>query len=411
MAVDKVTALRIKREIRNIEEELIKIRRIIHMNPELSNQEQATSKLIASKLLPFGLDVQSNVAGTGVVALLRGINDGITIAFRAEMDAMPIEERTNLPYQSLNPGVMHACGHDINMVIAMGTAMVLSSLRETLKGNVKFVFQPAQEASPFDGESGARLMIKEGVLENPSVGAIFGLHAWPADVGTVFLSSGTALAGSDWFRLTIKGKSAPASKPQEGKDALSLAAQVMVSIQSLLGRTIYPAEPYILSFGKIQGGTRANIIPREVQLEGVIQAFNPSTLEKIRRFMDEAVRGLSKSVGAEYELAFKEKAPPLYNHPELVELIRPSIEEVLGENKINSLNPQLISDDFSYFSQKIPGLYLLLGVKDPAWKTMTPLYSSTFSPDERSISLGVQFMCHLLLDCLEKQVNSSYQPD
>lgn len=405
-AVDKVTALRIKREIRDIEGELIKIRRLLHMNPELSNQEQETAKLIASKLMPFGLEIQRNVAGNGVAALLRGYNEGMTVAFRAEMDAMPIEERTNLPYQSLNPGVMHACGHDIHMTIALGTAMVLSSLRKSLKGNIKFIFQPAQEASPFDGDSGAKLMLEEGILDNPSVGAIFGLQSWPGDVGTVFLSQGTILAGSDWFRLNLKGKSSPASKPQEGKDALSLASQVMVTVQSLLGQTIDPTEPYIVSFGKIQGGTRANIIPREVQLEGVILAINSSTIEKIRSFMIEVVQGLCKPIGAEYELVFKEKAPPLYNHPELIEIIKPTLEELLGPNNINPVQTQLIADDFSYFSHKIPGFYLLLGVKDPSWKSMPPLYSSTFSPDERCISLGIQIMCHIIIDCLEKQFNS-----
>ena len=229
--VDKNTALIIDREIGKNRAELIKIRRLFHMYPELGNREYKTAKLIASRLIPLGLEVNTGVAKTGVTALLEGDEAGFTIAYRADMDALPIQELTDTAYRSLIPGVMHACGHDIHMSIALGTAMVLNSIKGKIRGRIKFIFQPAEEGSPPGEEGGARLMIKEGVLDRPPIGAIFGLHVWPEKLGEVYFSAGPIMASSDWFRITIKGKSSHAARPHEGIDAIALASQVVLGIQ------------------------------------------------------------------------------------------------------------------------------------------------------------------------------------
>jgi len=213
-AVDKATAMRIEKEIEKHQNEIIKIRRFLHMNPELSNQEYETASLIASKLMGLGLDVNTGIAKTGVTALLQGNQKGLTIAYRADIDALPIQELTNVPFKSLNPGVMHACGHDVHTSIALGTAIVLTSLKDKINGNIKFIFQPAEEGVPIGEEGGAKIMIQEGVLDDPPVGAIFGLHVWPENVGTILFSPETIMANSDWFQIIIKGKSAHGARPQ-----------------------------------------------------------------------------------------------------------------------------------------------------------------------------------------------------
>ncbi|MCJ7680597.1 MAG: amidohydrolase, partial [Candidatus Aminicenantes bacterium] len=223
-AVDPDTARLIQKKISQIESEIIRIRRFIHMNPELGNREFETAKLIASKLLALGLDVETGVAHTGVVGVLHGDLPGETVAVRADMDALPIQELTSVSFKSLNPGIMHACGHDMHTAIVLGTAYVLSSMKARIKGRIKFIFQPAEEGPPKGEEGGASLMIKEGVLQNPDVKAIFGLHVWPEDVGRVLYASGAVMAAADGFSVTVKGKSSHGARPHEGIDAIALSA-------------------------------------------------------------------------------------------------------------------------------------------------------------------------------------------
>lgn len=403
LAVDKKIALQIDQEIEKIRSEIIKIRRFIHMNPELSNREFETSKLISSKLSSLGLEVTTGIAKTGVVGLLRGSQTGPTIALRADMDALPIQELTDLTFKSLNPGVMHACGHDVHSAIVLGTAMVLVTLKPHLKGNIKFIFQPAEEGPPPGEEGGAALMIKEGVLENPAVQAIFGLHVWPENVGEVYFSPGTVMANSDTFQIVIKGKSAHGAIPQEGIDAISLASQIVVSLQSIISRAIDPTDPAVLTIGKIEGGTRANIIADKVTLEGTVRSLSETNRKKIPRLMENLIRGIVHSFGGEYTFNYQQAIPSLYNHPELAQLILPSIKNLIGEDKVQFIKPQMVAEDFAYYSQKIPGFYFFLGVKNPKSPTPTPLHSPYFNPDERSIPLGIKIFCHLLLDCLEQQ--------
>ncbi len=402
-AVDKQTALLIDKEIEKRKIEIIKIRRFLHMNPELSNREYQTSKLIASKLISWGLEVKTGIAKTGVTGLLRGSEEGLTVALRADMDALPIQELAEVPYKSLNPGVMHACGHDIHTSIALGVALVLNNLKDHMKGNIKFIFQPAEEGPPPGEEGGAALMIKEGVLDNPPVRAIFALHVWPQDLGQVFFSSGPILAAADRFQIVIKGKSAHAARPYEGIDAITLAAQIIVDIQSIISRMVDPNDPAVITIGKIQGGTRANIVADEVRLEGTIRTLSEANRKRIPLLIENIVRGITEAFAAQYSFKFQPGTPPVYNHPELAKLMLPTLDHLLGENNVKDIKPQLVAEDFAYYCQKIPGLYFFLGVKNPQQETMAPLHSPYFNPDERSIPLGIKVMSHLLLDCLQHQ--------
>jgi amidohydrolase len=403
LSVDSKTALLIEKEIQKHEAEIIRTRRFLHMNPELSNQEFKTANLISSKLLSLGLEVKSGIAKTGVMGLLRGGGKGLTVGLRADMDALPIQELNNVPYKSLNPGVMHACGHDIHMAIALGTAMVMTALKDQINGNIKFIFQPAEEGAPQNEEGGAKLMIKEGILENPPVQAILALHVWPENLGQVLYSEGPVMASSDWFQISIEGKSSHGALPHEGIDAIAVASQVIVSLQSIVSRSIDPTDPAVITIGKIEGGTKANIIAERVTVEGTIRTISESTRNKIPRLIEDIVGGISHSFGANYVFRFTKGAPPLYNHPELGSILSPTLSRVLGEWNVHPFKPQMVAEDFSCFSHVIPGFYFYLGVKDPDKPSLAPLHSPYFNPDERSIHLGIKLMCHLLLDCFEHQ--------
>jgi amidohydrolase len=403
LAVDAKTSQKIDQEIEKCKPEIIKIRRFIHMNPELGNREYETAKLVAAKLTSLGFEIRSGVAKTGVVGLLRGGQPGPTVAIRADMDALPIQETAGVPFKSLNPGVMHACGHDVHTSIALGVAMVLSNLKEKIRGNIKFIFQPAEEGVPQDEEGGAALMIKEGVLENPTVGAIFGLHVWPENFGQVNFSTGNIMASSDLFEITVKGKSAHGARPQEGIDAIVLAAQIITTLQAVISRVIDPVDPAVMSIGKIEGGARSNIIAEKVTLEGTVRALSDVNRKKIPQFMENIIKGISQSFGGSANLDYRPGLPSVFNHVEFGETMLPTLIGVLDKDKVLPFPPQMISEDFSFYAQRIPGFFFFLGVKTPGQFPPPALHSPNFNPDERSIGLGIKLMCHLLLDSLEKQ--------
>jgi amidohydrolase len=403
VGVDPPTARLIDQEIQKHKAEIIRTRRFLHMNPELGNREFETANLIATKLLSLGLEVKSGIAKTGVTGLLRGEDPGLTIGLRADMDALPIQEMTDLPFKSLNPGVMHACGHDVHVAIALGTAQVMSALKERINGNIKFIFQPAEEGAPSGETGGAKVMIQEGVLENPPIQAIFGLHVWPENLGHVYFSPGPIMASSDGFQIVIEGKSSHAARPHEGIDAIAISSQVIVSIQSIVSRAVDPTDPVVVTIGKIAGGTKANIIAERVNIEGTIRTLSENNRKKIPRLMEDVVRGITQSFGATYVFQYNKGAPPLYNHPDLASILVPTLSQTLGDWNVQDIKPQMVAEDFSYFAQKIPGFYFFLGVKDPEKPSIAPLHSPYFNPDERSIPLGIKTMCHLLIDCLEHQ--------
>lgn len=409
-AVDKITSQQISQEIEKIKSDIIKIRRFLHINPELSNREFQTSNLIASKLIALDMDVKTEIAKTGVVGLLRGEQEGFTIAIRSDMDALPIQESTDLPYQSLNKGVMHACGHDIHMAVVLGTAMVLKTLKNKIRGNIKFIFQPAEEGPPSGERGGASLMIEEGVLKDPPVGAIFGFHVWPqGETGTVLFAPGPIMAGSDRFLILVNGRSAHGAMPHEGIDAIDLSAQIILNTRVVINRSIDPTSQVVISFGKIEGGKRANIIAEQVAMQGTVRTLDKDIRNKVKKLMEDVIKGTTFPMGASYEFKYTMGSPPVYNHPELAKLLYPSLYAAVGEDNVRELKPVMVAEDFSEFSQIIPGFYFFLGVKNPEAKTIYPLHSPYFNPDERCIPLGIKIMCHLLLDCLHQQENFSGQ--
>jgi len=401
-AVDKKTLNDIERETEKIASEMIKIRRLIHMDPQLPGREQETAKIIAARLAALGCEVRTGVARTGVVGLLRGAQPGPVVALRADMDAVPIQELTDVPFKSVNGGVMHAHGHDVHVAIALGTAYVLGALRDRMKGGVKFIFQPGTDPASDEAESGAARMIREGVLDNPPVAVIFGFHVWPETLGQVHSSPGSMLAASDAFEITVKGRAAQASHPEEGVDAIVLAAQVVNALQSIISRTIEPTDPALLTIGRIEGGVKPDLLADRVRLEGILRALNDTTRRKIQRLMEAAVKGATQAFGGDYTLSFGQSIPAVSNHPELYASMLPALNAALGDRPVQRIAPQMMADDFAFYGRKIPSLFFLLGVRNPRLSA-APLDSPYFNPDERGIAVGIKIISQVILDCLEQQ--------
>ncbi len=401
--VDPKMSRRIDEEIEKNKAEIVKIRRFIHMNPELGNREFETARLIANKLQPLGFEVRTGVAKTGVVAVLRGGQAGPAVAVRADMDALPVQETTNLPFKSLNPGVMHACGHDVHSSVVLGTALVLNALKDGIKGTVTFLFQPAEEGAPEGEEGGADLMVKEGALDNPPAGAVFGFHVWPENVGSVLFAPGNVTAAADTFVITVKGKGAHGARPHEGVDAVVIAAEIVTAFQTIISRASDPTDPAVLTVGTINGGARRNIIAERVVLEGTVRTLSEANHKKVRLLMESIVKNITGMYGADFQFEYKEALPSVFNNPELTAAMAPTLVKLLGKDKIVEWQPQMIAEDFAFLARKVPGFYFFLGVKSPAQAAAAPLHSPNFSPDERSIPLGVRILSHLLLDALAGQ--------
>jgi amidohydrolase len=319
------------------------------------------------------------------------------------MDALPIQEMTGLPFKSLNPGVMHACGHDVHTSVVLGTALVLNALKDKLKGSVTFIFQPAEEGLPAGEEGGADLMVKEGALDSPRIAAIFGFHVWPENLGSVWFSPGYITASSDLFTITVKGKSAHAARPQEGIDAIVVASEIVQALQTVVSRAVDPTDPAVVTVGTIHGGARANIIAEKVVLEGTVRALSETNRRKIPALMESICRNICEMHGATCQFDYNPRLPAVYNNPELAAAMTPTLVRLLGKDKVLEWKPQMIAEDFSFFAKKTPGFYFFLGVKNPSQPTAAPLHSPNFNPDERSIPLAMRILSNLLLDALETQ--------
>ena len=394
----------------SIEPKVIEWRRHFHQNPELSNREFNTSKKIAEHLKSLGLEVKTGVAHTGVVGLLKGGQPGPVVALRADMDGLPVVERANLPfvskarstYNGQDVGVMHACGHDTHISILMGVAEILTSMKHDLRGTVKFIFQPAEEGAPEGEEGGAELMVKQGVLENPKVDVVFGLHiSAQEEVNTLRYRPGGLMAASDRFRIKVTGRQTHGAYPWEGVDPIVISAQIINGLQTIVSRQMQLTEnPVVVTVGTIHGGVRNNIIPEEVEMAGTIRTLDTlmqnTVHEKIRR----TAISIAQSGGAFANVTITKGTPVTFNDPELTEKMLPTLQSVAGKEKTIEMKPVMGAEDYSFYAQQVPALFFFIGGRPINVKREESAAHHTpdFFIDESGLKLGVRVMCNLAVD-------------
>ncbi|MBI2535559.1 MAG: amidohydrolase [Gemmatimonadetes bacterium] len=386
-------------------------RRDIHQHPELSFAEVRTAKLVADQLTALGLEVRTGVARTGVVGVLRGARSGPVVALRAGMDGLPVTELVDLPFKSTvrtqyngqEVGVMHACGHDNHVAILLGTAEVLAGMRERLPGTVKFIFQPAEESV-----SGAQLMITEGVLEDPAPQAIFGLHVWPAPLGTIGYRAGPFMAASDGLNIVVRGRQTHGALPWGGVDPIVVASQIVLALQTIPSRQLdVTRAPAIVTVGMIRGGTRGNIIPDSVILEGTLRTFDEGMRADVKQRIRRTVEQIAQSAGATAVVDFgTANAPVTINDSALTEQVLPTLRRVAGSDKVLLAGLSMPSEDCAYYQQRVPGVFFFLGVapdgQDP--RTVAPNHSPYFFADEGALPVGVRALASLAVDYLTSAV-------
>ncbi|MCF8001805.1 MAG: amidohydrolase [Halanaerobiales bacterium] len=374
----------------NLQEELISWRRSIHKNPELAFNETDTSGFITTKLKEFGIEYKK-MSGTGVVGLIRGGKEGKTLAIRADIDGLAITEKNDVDYKSQNEGVMHACGHDGHTSILLGTAKLLSEMRKNIKGNIKLIFQPAEE-----GPGGAKPMIEEGVLENPKVDYIIGLHINPdIKAGKVGIKKGRMLAAPDYFEIKVKGKGTHGARPEEGVDPITIGSQIVMGLQQIKSREVDALKPLVISCGSFHSGNAFNAIPEEAVIKGTVRSFDNELRKKIKKRMHEIIENITNAYRADYDFKYNFVYPPGYNDPELTSVMGEVIKEKLGENNFYEIpKPSMGGDDFAYLSQKVPGTYMRLGTKNKDKGIVNSLHSPYFDLDEEILKQGVKLFAH-----------------
>ena len=359
--------------------ELSRIRRHFHENPELGFEEFRTSAHIADLMEGLGLEVRRNVAQTGVVALLRGGKPGKTVAIRADIDALPVQELNDVPYKSKTPGKMHACGHDVHITAAIGAAMLLAQHRESLAGNVKFLFQPAEE-----GPGGAEPMIQDGALENPRVEAIIGGHVWGSlDSGVVEVLPGPIMASADIIRLTIHGKGGHAAHPHTSIDPIVIGSEIVSALQKIVSRQTDPTEAAVISICLFRAGDTFNVIPNSAYLEGTVRTLNNTLRQEIPKKIESVIRGITEPYGATYELDYYFGYPVTVNDPGITESVRQSAAKILGaENVRTAARASMGAEDFAYFLLAVPGTYIRVGVRNAAKGITHDMHHPQFDVDE-----------------------------
>jgi amidohydrolase len=399
----------IDRAVERFVAEAIELRHQIHQNPELGNREFKTAELVEAHLRKLGFEVQTGVAHTGVVGVLRGGRPGPVVGVRADMDALPVTEDTPFQFKSTvrttylgqDVGVSHACGHDIHTAVQLGVASVLASMKDEIPGTVKFVFQPAEEGPPPGEEGGAQLMVEENVLEDPRPSAMFGLHALAEmQMGRVGYTPGPALAAVDHFLITIRGKQAHGAHPDESIDPVVMASQAVMALQTIRSRNLPPLEPSVVTVGIIRGGTRFNIIPAEVHMEGTVRTYNPDVRDAVERRMEEILAGITQAGGGSYELTYDRGTPATINDIALTEQMAPTLARVVGADKVDVLDPTMGGEDFAYFANEVPGFFFRLGMVK-AGTTSGGHHTPTFQADDGSIPVGMRAMTNLLMDYLK----------
>ena len=384
---------------------VVKWRRDFHQHPELSNQEFRTAKIVADHLRALGMEVETEVAHTGVVGTLRG-GDGPVVALRADMDGLPVTELVDLPfaskargvYQGREVGVMHACGHDNHVAILMGVAEVLAGMGDDLPGTVKFIFQPAEEGTPDGSVGGAELMLMEGAFENPRPDVVFGLHVFPFPAGTIATRPGGLMASSDRHQITIKGKQTHGAVPWAGVDPIVTASQVVLGLQTIVSRQLDATlTPSIVTIGRVEGGVRNNIIPESVELEGTIRTFDAETRIDIHKRIRRTATNIAEAAGATADVVIDQGYGVTRNDPNLFRQMSPTLERVAGDRFIEA-SQTTTAEDFSYFANEVPGLFLFLGVAPDDPTLIYPNHSPRFYADERALPVGVEALTSMTLD-------------
>lgn len=400
--------------ITEIDDRVVAWRRHFHEHPELSNREFDTAEYVAEHLRSLDIEVETGVAHTGVVGILRGDPDGPVVGLRADMDALPVPERADLPFASEATGtyngeevpVSHACGHDTHMAMLMGVAEVLAANRDELPGTVKFIFQPAEEGAPEGEEGGAELMVKEGVLENPDVDAVFALHIISTqELGTIEVRPGGMWASVDDFRITVRGEQSHGAYPWQSVDPIVTSAQIINSLQTIVSRNHNVTEtPAVVTVGKINGGVRSNIVPEEVEMVGTIRALDPEARERIHERVRQIATRTAESMGAtaEVEIPMSVSYPVTMNDRALTESMVPVLESVAGAENVSAGRPVTGAEDFAFFAQEVPGLYLRLGGRpaDVSAEDAPDHHTPDFYVDDSRLEVGVRAMTAMTLQYL-----------
>lgn len=400
----------LEQQVKAVYPKLIEWRRHIHENPELGNREYKTAEYIANHLKSLGLEVKTGVGKTGVVGILVGGKPGPVVALRADMDALPVPERVDVPFKSKVTAeyngqtvpVMHACGHDSHVSMLMGTAEVLSKLKKDIAGTVKFIFQPAEEGPPGNEEGGAPLMIKEGVMDNPKVDAIFGLHiASSVEIGKLKYKSGSFMASSDWFTITVKGKGSHGSMPWGAKDPIAIGAQIVTGLQNIVSRQEdLTKAPVVITVGKFHSGLRSNIIPEDAVLEGTIRTLDAQMQKEVHEKIKLTAQKIAEAWGATAEVTIDTKTLVTYNNPDLVKMMLPSLQKAAGADNVSESTWTTGAEDFSYFGEKAPAFFFNLGGMpkggDP--KTAPPHHTPDFYIDDSMLDVGVKAFCNIVFD-------------
>ncbi len=371
-----------KRWVQEQREEIIETRRALHRIPEVGFCEKKTSAFVAEHLNKMGLRVKTGIAKTGVVGLLEGGDKGKTLMIRADMDALKVEEETGLPFASTHPGVMHACGHDAHMAMALAAANILSKTKGALKGNIKFLFQPAEE-----GPGGAKPMIEEGVLENPQVDYVIGCHLHDAMEGTIGVKAGRILAANDRFELKIIGKGGHGGMPHLCLDPIDVGVQVINALQRICSRQINPLSPVVLTVTSFHAGSSFNVIPGEAEMWGTTRTFDRAIWDSWQERMERIIKGICEATGARYELKYTRGYPPTVNHEALLEIVLRCAAEVVGEENVFEPEPIMAGDDVAFFLEKVPGFFFFLGV---GHENAAPLHNSRFDFNEEMLLNGVE---------------------
>lgn len=399
-----------------IEPKVIECRRYYHQYPELSNREVKTAAKIAEQLKALGIEVETGVAKTGVVGILKGGKPGPVVALRADIDALPVKERADLPYASKEKGiyngqevdVMHACGHDTHIAMLLGAAEVLTEMKDELKGTVKFIFQPAEEGAPAGEEGGASLMVKEGVLtKGPAPEVIFGLHInSQTPVGTLKYKPGGTMAAADILRIKVNGSQTHGAYPWNGIDPIVVSAQIINGLQTIVSRQVeLTKEAAVVTIGQIHGGVRNNIIPEEVWMEGTVRTLDAEMRKDIHERIRRTATNIAESAGTTAEVEFTPQTPVTFNDPELTSRMLPTLQAIAGTENVVLTDAVLGAEDFAFFQEKIPGLYLFVGgmAKDKKPSEVAPHHTPDFVIDDSGLLLGVKTLTGLTLDYMEAE--------